>query len=87
MGDMSMAVLSCGVMEAEPPASRASPVHPAPLNRSPGCACAGLTHPEFEQSPRATMWEPCRGGAGCGSAWVSSVPAVADGSLAQKGKH
>lgn len=53
----------------------------------PSCACAGLAHPEFEQSSRAAVREPCRGGLGCGSAWVSSVPAVADGSLAQKGKQ
>lgn len=91
MGGVSVAVLSCGVMRTElllspPLTSRASPVHPAPL-KHPLAPCAGLMHPKFEQSPRAAMREPCRGGAGCGSAWVSSVPAVADGSLAQKGKH
>lgn len=58
-----------------------------PPHQPLSCACAGLAHPEFEQSSRAAVREPCRGGLGCGSAWVSSVPAVADGSLAQKGKQ
>lgn len=61
VGDVSVAVLSCGPVWAEPPTSGASPTHPTLLKQPPGCACVGLTHPKFEQSPCAAMREPCRG--------------------------
>lgn len=90
VGGVSAAVLHCGAVQAEPPpiqsilpAHSTSETPPSPL----GCACAGLMSPNLDKAPCAATQELCRGRVSCGSFWVSSVPAVADGSLAQKGKH
>lgn len=89
MGAVSVAVLSCGVMDAEPLASRASPVHPAPLKHPSGPRAVLVQGRHILDWNKALV--PPRGavpgGLGFGNAAVSSVPAVADGSLVQKGKH